>query len=67
MKFKKKHVKTGDQLVYRPTLDKGYDGVKINKYGTVIKQYPHFVLVRTPYGYDTAVNNIDLYTKYGWR
>lgn len=67
MKFKKNHVRVGDTIKFHRMLDRNQQGDIIEGVGTVICQYPHFVLVRTPFGYDTAVNNVDLYTKYGWR
>ena len=67
MKFGYKHFERGDEILYKSQLKRDDEGNPINNVGTVIKQYPHFVLVKTPYGYNATVNNVDLYMKYGMR
>lgn len=67
MKFVEQHFKPGEEIRYKTQLRRDDCGNRINDTGTVIKQYPHFVLVKTPYGYNATVNNIDLYLKYGMR
>lgn len=61
----KDKIRIGDRLDYKCML---YEGKGNDKYesGTVIGVYPHHVLVRTRYGYDTSITNAELHERYGW-
>lgn len=61
MIFKEKHdIKIGSEMTYRD-----YKGIE--RVGTVVALYPHFVQLKSENGYNVSKLNADLFVEMGWK